>query len=36
VRIGVEAPSHIKVFREEILGKSHTKRSGEEAVTALV
>jgi carbon storage regulator len=36
VRIGVEAPSHIKVFREEILGKSPSKRSGEGAVPALV
>jgi carbon storage regulator len=36
VRIGVEAPSHIKVFREEILGKSHTNRTGEGAIPALV
>jgi carbon storage regulator len=36
VRIGVEAPSHIKVFREEILGKSHMNRAGEGAVPTLV
>jgi carbon storage regulator len=36
VRIGVEAPSHIKVFREEILGKSHANRTGEGAIPALV
>jgi carbon storage regulator len=36
VRIGIEAPSHIKVFREEILGKSQTNRTSEGAVPALV
>jgi len=36
VRIGIEAPSHVKVFREEILSKSHTSRTSEGAVPALV
>ncbi|APW62471.1 carbon storage regulator CsrA [Paludisphaera borealis] len=26
VRLGIEAPSHVKIFREEIAGKMHEDR----------
>jgi carbon storage regulator len=34
VRIGIEAPDHVKVYREEILGKAPRERSDSRAVAA--
>jgi carbon storage regulator len=34
VRIGIDAPNHVKVFREEILGKSARPQSDEACVAA--
>jgi carbon storage regulator len=34
VRIGIDAPNHVKVFREEILGKSSRQKPDEACVAA--
>jgi carbon storage regulator len=36
VRIGIEAPDHVKVYREEILGKAPRERADSRAVAAAV
>ncbi len=35
VRLGIEAPSHVKVFREEIAGKMREDRVAGEALAAV-
>ena len=32
VRLGVEAPSHVKIFREEIIAKQHEDRRSDALV----
>lgn len=35
VRLGIEAPSHVKVYREELLAKANAARSAEPAMAGV-
>ncbi|OJW13643.1 MAG: carbon storage regulator [Planctomycetales bacterium 71-10] len=35
VRLGIEAPSHVKVYREELLAKASAGRSAEPAMAGV-
>jgi len=35
VRLGIEAPSHVKVYREELLAKQAAKRAEETALAGV-